>query len=239
MESLSHLVFFLILHATFKKDGRENLIEIHRNSGEKLIWLKWLNSSVTPEIFPIEISIHSNRLSIQIYRQKTDLKVLNIFSIKTYQIFPAGSERLKRNTGMRTCPTITIRVPRTLLYFSVRAVYLIGTALSTVVSRFWFDSRGRSQRAWSGISIGRTSHGRSSHVLYLELRHRPALPMRLRVPGIEPETCSRSFGHHIKALALSFWTYTVLGEFWTTKSRKNTLKNIHWCWPGFEIGPPD
>ena len=41
-------------------------------------------------IFPIEISICSDRLSIKIYGQKTDLKVLNIFSIKTYQIFPAG-----------------------------------------------------------------------------------------------------------------------------------------------------
>ena len=33
--------------------------------------------------------IHSDRISIQIYGQKTDLKVLNIFSIETYQIFPA------------------------------------------------------------------------------------------------------------------------------------------------------
>ena len=41
-------------------------------------------------IFPTEIIINSDRLSIQIYGQKTDLKVLNIFSIKTYQIFPAG-----------------------------------------------------------------------------------------------------------------------------------------------------
>ena len=49
-----------------------------------------MNFSVTRGIFPIEISIYSNRLSIQIYGQKTDLKVLNIFSIKTYQIFPAG-----------------------------------------------------------------------------------------------------------------------------------------------------
>ena len=30
-----------------------------------------------------------DRLSIQIYGQKTDFKVLNIFSIETYQIFPA------------------------------------------------------------------------------------------------------------------------------------------------------
>ena len=48
-------------------------------------------------IFPIEISIRSNRLSIQIYGQKTDLKVLNIFSIKTYQIFPAGNRRIIAN----------------------------------------------------------------------------------------------------------------------------------------------
>ena len=27
------------------------------------------------------------------------------------------------------------------------------------------------------------------------------------VPGIEPETYSQSFGHHTKALALSFWNY--------------------------------
>ena len=40
--------------------------------------------------FPIDISIHFDKHSIQIYGQQTDLKVLNIFSIKTYQIFPAG-----------------------------------------------------------------------------------------------------------------------------------------------------
>ena len=28
------------------------------------------------------------------------------------------------------------------------------------------------------------------------------------VSGIEPETFSQSFGHHTKALALSFWTYS-------------------------------
>ena len=28
------------------------------------------------------------------------------------------------------------------------------------------------------------------------------------VSGIKPETCSQSFGHHTKALALSFWTYS-------------------------------
>ena len=50
-----------------------------------------MNFSGARGTFPIEISIHSDRLSIQIYGQKTDLKVLNIFSIKTYQIFPAGS----------------------------------------------------------------------------------------------------------------------------------------------------
>ena len=50
-----------------------------------------MNFSGTRGIFPIEISINSDRLSIQIYGQKTDLKVLNIFPIKTYQIFPAGS----------------------------------------------------------------------------------------------------------------------------------------------------
>ena len=49
-----------------------------------------MNFSGTRGIFPIEISINSDRLYIQIYGQKTDLKVLNIFSIKTYQIFPAG-----------------------------------------------------------------------------------------------------------------------------------------------------
>ena len=47
--------------------------------------------------FPIEISIHSDRLSIQIYGQKTDIKVLNIFSIETYQIFPAMLFLIKLN----------------------------------------------------------------------------------------------------------------------------------------------
>ena len=35
---------------------------------------------------------------MQIYRQKTDLKVLNIFSIKTYQIFPAGMHIIRSET---------------------------------------------------------------------------------------------------------------------------------------------
>ena len=59
-----------------------------------------MNFSEARGTCPIEISIHSDRLSIQIYGQKTDLKVLNIFSIKTYQIFPAGSaEALDLNRG--------------------------------------------------------------------------------------------------------------------------------------------
>ena len=49
-----------------------------------------MNFSGARGTFPIQISIHSDRLSIQIYGQKTDLKVLNILSIKTYQIFPTG-----------------------------------------------------------------------------------------------------------------------------------------------------
>ena len=34
---------------------------------------------------------------------------------------------------------------------------------------------------------------------------RPTLPVR---PGIEPETCSQSFSHNTKALALYFWSYS-------------------------------
>ena len=41
------------------------------------------------------------------------------------------------------------------------------------------------------------------------------------VSGIEPETCSQSFGHHTKALVL-FFGPTVLGGFRTTRSQKNT-----------------
>ena len=60
-----------------------------------------MNFSGTREIFPIEISIYSDRLSIEIYGQKTDLKVLNIFSIKTYQIFPAGERMTIMKANLR------------------------------------------------------------------------------------------------------------------------------------------
>ena len=56
-----------------------------------------MNFSGARGTFPIEISIHSDKLCIQIYGQKTDLKVLNIFSIKTYQIFPAGQLLISKN----------------------------------------------------------------------------------------------------------------------------------------------
>ena len=89
----------IVFDLTFVKGSyRENLIEIHRNSGEKLIWLKLIDFSGARGTFPIEISIHSDRLSIQIYGQKTDLKVLNIFSIKIYQLFPAGMLKSMWNT---------------------------------------------------------------------------------------------------------------------------------------------
>ena len=58
------------------------------------------------------------------------------------------------------------------------------------------------------------------------------------VPGIEPETCSQSFGHHTKALALSFWTYSFR---WIPNHQKpeKHVEKIHWCWPEFKTGPSD
>ena len=49
------------------------------------------------------------------------------------------------------------------------------------------------------------------------------------VSGIEPETCSQSFGHQTKALALSFWIYSFR---WVPNHQdpEKYLDKIHWCW---------
>ena len=51
------------------------------------------------------------------------------------------------------------------------------------------------------------------------------------VSGIEPETCFQSFGHHTKALALSFRTYSFR---WVPNHQEpeKYLEKIHWCWTG-------
>ena len=53
--------------------------------------------------------------------------------------------------------------------------------------------------------------------------------------GIELETCSQSFGHHTKALALSFRTYSFR---WVPNHHEpeKHLEKIHWCWPGSNPG---
>ena len=58
------------------------------------------------------------------------------------------------------------------------------------------------------------------------------------VSGIEPETCFQSFGHRTKALALFFWTFSFR---WVPDHQEpeKHLEKAHWCWPGFEPGPPD
>ena len=97
--------------------------------------------------------------------------------------------------------------------------------LSTVVDRFRFDSRGCrvSRLTWNQHLTN--SYSRGSHALYLELRQCPALTVKLRFR----KTCSQSFGHHTKALALSFWTYSFR---WVPNYQEpeKKLGKIHWCW---------
>ena len=117
----------------------------------------------------------------------------------------------------------------------LHTLYFIGTALSTVVNRFRFDSRGleliaphlesaldEQLQSWFARPIsGATS------VSYLT--------GETSISGIEPETRSQSFGHHTKALALSFWTYSFRWVRNHQESEKH-LKKIHWCWPGSNPG---
>ena len=87
-----------------------------------------MNFSRTRGIFLIKISIHSNRLSSQIYRQKTDLKVLNIFSIKTYQIFPAGKNRKYYSILILKKPAVCVRLnfcPILLLHVNDMCTYFL------------------------------------------------------------------------------------------------------------------
>ena len=85
--------------------------------------------------------------------------------------------------------------------------YSVDTSLLTVVNRLRFDSRGRSSRVSPEISISRT-------VIVVVCTSVPGATSvscfisETPVPGIEPETCSQSFSHHTKALALSFSTYS-------------------------------
>ena len=100
----------------------------------------------------------------------------------------------------------------------------------------------RASCASPGISIGRTAYIVVVHTPYIRAYIWSYLSVLLYrwdfVSGIEPETCFQSFGHHTKALALSFGTYSFR---WIPNHREleNRLEKIHWCWSGFEPGPPD
>ena len=103
----------------------------------------------------------------------------------------------------------------------LHTLYFIGTALSTVVNRFRFDSRGRSYSHLTWNQHWTNSYSRGSHALYLELRQCPALPARFRSRKSNPR-------HALSLLVTTpkRWPFpfgpTVSGGFRTTRSQKYT-----------------
>ena len=99
----------------------------------------------------------------------------------------------------------------------------IGTTLSTVVKRFRFDFRDRSQSRRTWNQHWTNSYSRDSHTLYLELRQCLALPVRLRSRESNPRPAPS-----LLVTTLRHWPFpfgsTVLGRFRTTRSQKNTQK---------------
>ena len=105
----------------------------------------------------------------------------------------------------------------------LHTLYFIGTALSTVVNRFRFDSPGRSKSRPTWNQYLTRSYSRGSHALYLELRQCPALPVKLRTRELNLR--------HAPSLLVTIprrWPFpvgpTLLGGFRTTRSLKNTQK---------------
>ena len=120
------------------------------------------------------------------------------------------------------------------------STHTIGTALSTVVNRFRFDSRGRSQSrlTWHQHWTKTYSRGsRGSHALYLELHECPALTVRLRSRDSNP--------NHAPSILVTTprrWPFFLDLQFQVGSEppgARKTLRKNPLVLAGIEPGPPD